>query len=98
MSNPANESRDDLPVNISDLGTSIENTAADLYEEVRKTAANVLEQGKEMYDHACKRALRDGRAVDLLMHHNLYQTIAIGIGVGMLVGFLCSRRNRCENR
>lgn len=93
-----NENSDGVPVNISDLGTSIENKATELYEDARKTAASVLEQGKELYGCAYKRFLRDGRAAEALMHHNLYQTIALGIGMGMLVGFLCARRNngKCD--
>ena len=69
--------------------------AGDKVGEARKRLAVTLERGNEMCEQAQKKALRSARAADQAVHDYPYQAIAIGIGVGALLGFLaassCSR-------
>ena len=68
------------------------------YDEARNSLAAVLERGKDIYGIACKRAIKDTKAADGVLHDNLYQTVLIGIGVGALLGFLVARRGDSDSR
>jgi len=60
--------------------------------EARKRLATALERGKDIYDRVLKKELDGVRAADELMHTHPYEAIAIGVGVGALIGFLVARR------
>lgn len=69
----------------------------------RKRLAFALEDGKEICDDVCddvrNTAFAEAKAVDKAVRDNPYQAIAIGVGAGMLIGFLVlgrclSYRNR----
>jgi len=95
MSKPMSEINDDLETLAKDAGALLDDAATEAgkrYDEARKGLAAVLEHGKEVYGLACKRAVRNTKAADLVLHDNLYQTVLVGVGVGALVGYLLSRR------
>jgi ElaB/YqjD/DUF883 family membrane-anchored ribosome-binding protein len=54
--------------------------------EARKRLAAALENAKE-------KAVRGAKAVDEAVHEHPYQAIAIGVGIGTLIGYLLARRN-----
>lgn len=56
--------------------------------EARNRLSDVLRHGKEIYNHASENAGVRCVAADLMMRRNLYPVIAIGIGVGLLAGYL----------
>jgi ElaB/YqjD/DUF883 family membrane-anchored ribosome-binding protein len=60
--------------------------------EARKRLAAALEQGKEMYGRVREKAVKGAKAADEAVHEHPYQAIAIGVGVGALIGFLVARR------
>ena len=60
--------------------------------EARKRLAAVLERGQEIYGRAREKAVEGARAADQAVHEHPYQAIAIGVGVGALIGYLVSRR------
>lgn len=64
----------------------------------RNRLTDVLERGKEMYDHAKENVGARGMAADQMIREHLYPAIAIGIGAGLLVGYLasCRRSRRCD--
>ncbi len=60
--------------------------------EARKRLAIALERGKEMYGRVREKAVEGVKAADEAVHEHPYQAIAIGVGVGALVGYLLGRR------
>ena len=66
--------------------------AGDKVGEARKRLAAALERGKEMYGQVREKAMEGAKAADQAVHEHPYQAIAIGVGVGALVGYLIARR------
>ena len=60
--------------------------------EARKRLAAALERGTEVYGRVRERALEGAKAADVAVHEHPYQAIAIGVGVGTLLGYLLARR------
>jgi len=60
--------------------------------EARKRLAAALERGKELYGQVREKAVESARAADEAVHEHPYQAIAIGVGVGALLGYLLARR------
>ncbi len=53
--------------------------------EARKRLAAALESARD-------KAVRSAKAVDEAVHEHPYQAIAIGVGVGAILGYLVARR------
>jgi ElaB/YqjD/DUF883 family membrane-anchored ribosome-binding protein len=66
--------------------------AGDKVGEARKRLAAALEQGKEIYGRVRDKAVEGAKVADQTVRANPYQAIAIGVGVGALVGYLLGRR------
>ena len=64
--------------------------------EARKRLAAALERGKEIYGRVHEKAVEGAKAADQAVHEHPYQAIAIGVGVGALVGYLIARRCTCN--
>jgi len=60
--------------------------------EARKRLAAALESGKEIYGRVRDKAVEGAKVADQTVRENPYQAIAIGVGVGALVGYLLGRR------
>jgi len=60
--------------------------------EARKRLAAALERGKEIYGQVREKAVEGARAADTAVHEHPYQAIAIGVGVGAILGYLMARR------
>lgn len=58
----------------------------------RKRLAVALETGKEMYGRVRETAVEGAKIADRKVRENPYQAIAVGVGVGALLGYLLSRR------
>ncbi len=97
MSYPMSEVKEDFKNLIRDTTESLESGAIGAYDEARKGVIHSLEGGKVLFENTYRRALRDRDAAEQLMQNNLYQTILIGIGVGVLVGYLCARRKERDS-
>lgn len=99
MNSPAQTIGKDLDQLTEDANTLLSATA-DLAEarigEARKQLACMLERSKEMYAVARQKALKSTQAADAVVHDHLYQAIAIGVGVGALIGFLSASRSTCK--
>jgi ElaB/YqjD/DUF883 family membrane-anchored ribosome-binding protein len=70
--------------------------AGEKVSEARKRLAVALERGKEIYGHVREKAVEGAKAVDEAVHEHPYQAIAIGVGVGALIGYLAARRCTCN--
>jgi ElaB/YqjD/DUF883 family membrane-anchored ribosome-binding protein len=81
-----------LAEDASALMAATADVAGDKVTEARKRLAAALERGKEIYGRVRQRAVEGARAADEAMHEHPYQAIAIGVGVGALIGYLASRR------
>ena len=64
--------------------------------EARNRLAAALERGKEIYGRVREKAVEGAKAADEAVHEHPYQAIAIGVGVGALVGYLIARRCTCN--
>jgi ElaB/YqjD/DUF883 family membrane-anchored ribosome-binding protein len=93
----------------NDLGTFAEDAStllgatADISEdkiaEARKRLSAALEHGKELLGRVRERAVGSAKATDQLVRENPYQTIAIALGVGAMIGYMIAhRRSRKSDR
>ena len=78
------------------LMTATADVAGEKVGEARKRLAAALERAKEIAGTARARAVAGAKATDAAVHEHPYQAIAIGVGVGMLLGYLVARRCACD--
>ena len=65
--------------------------------EARKRLSAALTRGREIAANVRDKAVAVAKAADKAVHEHPYQAIAIGVGVGAVIGFLVARqcsRNR----
>src|SRR5688500_9665834 len=74
------------------LMTATADVAGEKVGDARKRLAAALERGKEIYGQVREKAVQGAKAADEAVHEHPYQAIAIGVGVGALIGYLISRR------
>jgi ElaB/YqjD/DUF883 family membrane-anchored ribosome-binding protein len=60
--------------------------------EARKRLTAALERGKEIAGCVRDKAVAGAKATDEAVRANPYQAIAIGVGIGVLVGYFAGRR------
>ena len=60
--------------------------------DARKRLTAALERGKQLYGQVRDKAVESAKAADEAVHEHPYQAIAIGVGVGVLFGYLIARR------
>jgi ElaB/YqjD/DUF883 family membrane-anchored ribosome-binding protein len=66
--------------------------AGEKVKEARNRLAAALDRGKEIYGNVRDKAVEGAKAADEAVHEHPYQAIAIGVGVGALLGYLLARR------
>jgi ElaB/YqjD/DUF883 family membrane-anchored ribosome-binding protein len=66
--------------------------------EARKRLAAALESAKHIAANVRDKAVASAKVADQTVRENPYQAIAIGVGVGAIIGYLVARRcsRRCE--
>src|SRR5271156_2104473 len=70
--------------------------AGEKVSEARKRLAAALERGKEIAGNVRDKAVEGAKVVDQKVRENPYQAVAIGVGVGFLIGYPAARR--CSSR
>ena len=90
------------PETSNDMGTLAEDAralmaatvdvAGEKVGEARKRLAAALERGKEIAGDVRDKAVAGAKATDKAVREHPYQAIAIGVGVGVLLGYLVARR------
>ena len=60
--------------------------------DARKRLAAALDSGREIAGNVRDKVVKGAKAADETVRANPYQAIAIGIGVGALLGYLIGRR------
>jgi ElaB/YqjD/DUF883 family membrane-anchored ribosome-binding protein len=58
----------------------------------RKRLAAALESAKEIAANVREKAIAGAQVADQTVRENPYQAIAVGVGVGVIVGYLLARR------
>jgi len=66
--------------------------AGEKVSEARTRLAAALERGKDVCNRVREKAVAGAKAADEAVHEHPYQAIAIGVGVGAVIGYLLARR------
>jgi ElaB/YqjD/DUF883 family membrane-anchored ribosome-binding protein len=66
--------------------------AGEKVNEARKRLAAALERGKEIAGNVRDKAVKGAKVVDQKVRENPYQAVAIGVSVGVLIGYFVARR------
>jgi ElaB/YqjD/DUF883 family membrane-anchored ribosome-binding protein len=61
--------------------------------EARKRLAAALDRAREVAGRVRDRAVAGAKATDECVREHPYQAIAIGVGIGALIGYILARRN-----
>jgi len=64
----------------------------DEVKEARGRLAAALERSKEICGCVREKVVEGAKATDRAVHEHPYQAIAVGVGVGALIGYLLGRR------
>jgi ElaB/YqjD/DUF883 family membrane-anchored ribosome-binding protein len=75
-----------------DLMTATADVAGEKVSAARKRLAAALERAKEIAGDVRDKAVAGAKATDKAVHEHPYQAIAIGVGVGAILGYLIARR------
>lgn len=78
------------------LLTATADVAGEKVGEARKRLASALESAKHIAANVRDKAVAGAKATDVAVHEHPYQAIAIGVGVGALIGYLIARRSSCN--
>ncbi len=74
------------------LMTATADVAGEKVGEARKRLAAALERAKQIAANVRDKAVAGAKVADQTVRENPYQAVAIGVGVGALLGFLFARR------
>jgi len=90
----------------NDLGTLAEDAralmaatadvAGEKVGDARKRLAAALDSAKHIAANVRDRAVAGAKVADQTVRENPYQAIAIGVGVGAVIGYLIARRCACK--
>jgi ElaB/YqjD/DUF883 family membrane-anchored ribosome-binding protein len=75
-----------------DLLAATADVAGEKIGDARKRLAAALERGREIAGNVRDKAVAGAKVADQAVRENPYQAIAIGVGVGVLVGYILARR------
>jgi len=74
------------------LMTATADVAGEKVGEARQRLAAALERGREIAGDVRDKAIQGAKVADEAVREHPYQAIAIGVGIGALVGYLLGRR------
>ena len=66
--------------------------AGEKVSEARKRIAAALDSAREIAGNVRDKAVAGAKVADQTVRENPYQAIAVGVGVGVVVGYLLARR------
>jgi ElaB/YqjD/DUF883 family membrane-anchored ribosome-binding protein len=81
-----------LAEDASALMAATADVAGEKVGEARKRLAAALERAREIASNVRDKAVAGAKATDEAVHEHPYQAIAIGVGVGAIIGYLLARR------
>jgi ElaB/YqjD/DUF883 family membrane-anchored ribosome-binding protein len=74
------------------LMTATADVAGDKVADARQRLAAALDSGKQLLGRVREKAVEHAQAADEVVRDNPYQTIAIALGIGALIGYLAARQ------
>lgn len=74
------------------LMTATADVTGEKVEQARKRLEAALEKGADLYEEAKDKAVENLESGDKYIRENPYAALGIGVGVGVLIGFLLARR------
>jgi ElaB/YqjD/DUF883 family membrane-anchored ribosome-binding protein len=95
MNKHPHASSDDMGTLVEDaraLMTATADVAGEKVGEARQRLAVALEHAKKIAGRVRDKAVQTAQAADEVVHEHPYKLIAIGAGVGALIGFVVARR------
>jgi ElaB/YqjD/DUF883 family membrane-anchored ribosome-binding protein len=95
MSTHTHETSNDMGTLAEDaraLMSATADVAGEKVGEARKRLAAALDRAREIAGRVRDKAVESAKAADEAVHEHPYQAIAIGVGVGVIIGFLITRR------
>jgi ElaB/YqjD/DUF883 family membrane-anchored ribosome-binding protein len=91
-SNGIKENMEDIADDASTLLAHAGDMTEEGLEGAKEQLAAAIEAAKETYAQLQKKAVQGAKAADKVVRNNPYAAIGIAAGVGVLVGYLISRR------
>jgi ElaB/YqjD/DUF883 family membrane-anchored ribosome-binding protein len=79
-----------------ELLTATADVAGEKVGQARKRLAAALESAKHIAANVREKAVAGAKVADQTVRENPYQAIAIGVGVGAIIGYLVARRCACR--
>jgi ElaB/YqjD/DUF883 family membrane-anchored ribosome-binding protein len=95
MSHDLNTVKKELNNIVKDARALLDATAdvaEDHVVEARARLADALKQGEGIWHRARRTALRSVQDADQTIHEHPYPSLGVALGVGVILGFLASRR------
>jgi ElaB/YqjD/DUF883 family membrane-anchored ribosome-binding protein len=95
MNKHTHESSNDMGTLAEDaraLMAATADVAGEKVGEARKRLADALDSAKQLATRVRDRAVEGAKAADEAVHEHPYQAIAIGVGIGALIGYFVARR------
>ena len=89
---PINEDMSHLAEDARALLNATADVAGEKVGEARKRLSAALESGKAIACRVRDQAVAGAKAADEAVHEHPYQAIAIGVGLGAVLGYLLARR------
>ncbi|EEF61628.1 DUF883 family protein [Pedosphaera parvula] len=90
--NGLKENMEDMMDDASTLLNHTDDMTDDSMVQARKQLAEAMEQVRNAYEVVQKKAVEGAKATDKAIRNNPYAAIGIAAGVGVLIGYLISRR------
>ncbi len=88
-----NEEGEQLVEDAQALLAATAHVAEEKVVDARKRLMSAIEKGRETWKSVQEKAVAGAKATDEIIRDHPYQAIGAALGIGVLVGFLLSRRN-----
>jgi ElaB/YqjD/DUF883 family membrane-anchored ribosome-binding protein len=92
VNDPENTTIDELRALIREAEEALTSAGGDEVEELRERLRGAVAEGQNLLHNLTDKVRQQAQRADEAIRANPYQTIGIAAGVGVLVGFLLSRR------
>jgi len=95
MNTPTHPNGNDMATLVDDacaLVSATADVAGEKVAEARQRLAVAVENAKRVAGCVREKAVQTARAADEVVHEHPYKAIAVGVGLGAIIGFFIARR------